>query len=74
MSKNHFVRFLTYDQVLELAGMLRTLNEDIDLPRRGQDFYEARSPDGDLVLGALKHPSGKYIASLHREVFQEDTT
>ena len=73
--RTHFVRILSMDQVNHCVGQL---NEAVGklkyfpLVTSKQDTFEYKAPDGDCVFAGLKHPSGRYLCRLHKEVFSEE--
>jgi hypothetical protein len=72
--RNHFVRFLKRDAVNQLIDQLSAVAErKFDHVRSGQDFFEIKAPDGDVVLSGLRKQGADYICRLHREVFSENT-
>jgi hypothetical protein len=73
MSKQstHFVRILDTTQVKDLHRQLqRAAGRKLPLDLKS-GFFKIHAPDGDEVLSGMKHPSGKWLCRLHREVFDE---
>lgn len=74
---SHFVRFLRPSTV---RGMVQELCHQFPetKPEWGKSgdmiFVTVRSPDGDIVLQALRKPgSVNLITRLHKEVWEQDT-
>lgn len=69
--RTHFVRILDTSQVRSLVRMLEAAADrsfPVDLKA---ETFKIHAPDGDMVFAGLKHPSGKWLCRLHREVFDE---
>lgn len=74
MARPYFYRLLKREQINTLIDMVNQLDGVIPFPhlKAGQETYEMKAPDGDVVLAALaKGSRGPYIVRLHREVFDE---
>lgn len=71
MAATHFTRFLDRQQIRALQRMLEdAAGRKIRVDLRGPTF-EVKAPDGDVVFAGLRHPSGRWICRLHREVFSK---
>lgn len=68
----HFVRILDRNAVNDIIGQLSAVAER-KFPKvrsKDQDF-KIEAPDGDEVFTGIRHPSGRFICRLHREVFSD---
>lgn len=71
--RTHFTRILSKAQVKACQQMLEECSGRLHPIDWNATMFQIKAPDGDEVFAGLKHPSGKYICRLHREVFEERT-
>jgi hypothetical protein len=68
----HFVRILSWLDVNSVVDMLNAgCGTHFPAVKKSQEQFEIKAPDGDVVLAGVRHPSGKFICRLHKEVFQQ---
>ena len=81
MTSKYFTRINTLGEVNKSVAMLNSIADDL-FPKvaDGQETFEYKSPDGDVVFsGILKdrryyggYHVSSYICRFHREVFAEE--
>lgn len=68
----YFARYFTLDQVNHCVRLLSIAAErSFPSVSEGQETFEYKAPDGDVVFAGIMKEPGTYICRLHREVFDE---